>query len=264
MNQIKNLLTTRKSHLLQLKSDAEAALKIAPAGFLRIGRHGDRLQYYHRTAPKDSTGKYIREKDIQLACDLAQKDYNQKVLRAASQELKAIDKYFSALPAKKAEDIYETLTTARKQLILPIEEPEAQYIQNWLAVPYQGKSFDEHTPEFYTANGERVRSKSEIIIADLLARYSIPYRYESPLHLNGFGRVHPDFTVLNVKLRKELYWEHLGMMDDPAYAEKALQKISAYEQNGIYMGENLILTYETRQNPINQRLVLQKIQHYLQ
>lgn len=61
-----------------------------------------------------------------------------------------------------------------------------------------------------------------------------------------------------------MYWEHLGMMDDDSYVEKALQKIASYEQNGFFPGENLILTYETRQNPINQKLVLLMIQHYLQ
>ena len=43
---------------------------------------------------------------------------------------------------------------------------------------------------------------------------------------------------------KELYWEHMGMMDNGEYAEKAVRKISAYYQNGIYPGEALILTFE--------------------
>lgn len=69
-----------------------------------------------------------------------------------------------------------------------------------------------------------------MIIADLLNKEGIPYRYEYPIQLNGVGWIYPDFTVLNVRLRKEYYWEHLGMMDDYSYAEKALQKISSYEQ----------------------------------
>lgn len=72
---------------------------------------------------------------------------------------------------------------------------------------YRGKGFDESTSEFYTAKGEKVRSKSEVIIADVLSREGIPYRYEYPLYLKGIGKVHPDFTVLNVKQRKEIYWE---------------------------------------------------------
>ena len=53
------------------------------------------------------------------------------------------------------------------------------------------------------------------------------------------------------------------MMDDPVYVEKALKKIAVYEQNGIFPGENLILTYETRMTPIRQKLIAFMIQHYL-
>ena len=60
-----------------------------------------------------------------------------------------------------------------------------------------------------------------------------------------------------------MYWEHLGMMDDPSYVEKSLQKITLYEQNGIFPGENLILTYETRKNPMNQKIIRLMIQRYL-
>ena len=77
------------------------------------------------------------------------------------------------------------------------------------------------------------------------------------------GTVYPDFTVLNVKRRKELYWEHLGMMDDPEYVEKAMQKIAMYEENGIFPGESLILTYETRMNPISPKIVNLMISQYL-
>ena len=101
------------------------------------------------------------------------------------------------------------------------------------------------------------------MIADLLAREQIPYRYECPLYLEGLGTIYPDFTVLNTRLRKELYWEHFGMMDDPEYAEKAIKKLDGYEQNGIFQGENLIVTYETKQTPLNQKMIIRMIENYL-
>ena len=110
---------------------------------------------------------------------------------------------------------------------------------------------------------ERVRSKSELIFADMLSKGGVPYRYEYPMYLRGMGKIYPDFTVLNVKKRKEMFWEHFGMMDDPTYVESAIKKIATYEQNGIFPGENLIMTFETRKNSINQRLVKGLIEHYL-
>ena len=102
-----------------------------------------------------------------------------------------------------------------------------------------------------------------MIIADFLQREGIPYRYECPLNLKGFGTIYPDFMVLNVRQQKEMYWEHFGMMDEPEYSEKAIQKIMTYEQHGYFQGENLILTYETKRNPLNQKILKMIVEHYL-
>ena len=133
--------------------------------------------------------------------------------------------------------------------------PDEDFIKAWREMEYRGKGFREDAPEYYTDKGERVRSKSEILIANALNRNHIPYRYECPLYLAGYGTIHPDFTVLNVRLRKEMYWEHLGMMDDISYVENALQKITMYMQNGIFLNDNLIITYETKRNPLNQKVI---------
>lgn len=263
MEQINEILETRKKYLLQLKDEKERELKQMPPGTLRICRHGNKTQYYHRNDPKDFSGVYIREKDIGLAQRLAQKDYDRKVLGSVEEELRAIEKYMNYYPAVCPENIYEKLHVERQKLIAPILESEERYIRNWEAVEYQGKDFYENGPEFYTAKGERVRSKSEMIIADMLYREGIPYRYEYPVCMKGWGSVYPDFTVLNVRERKEIYWEHLGMMDEASYAEKAVQKIELYERNGIFQGENLILTYETRKCPLNQKTLRHHIERYL-
>ena len=264
MEEVKNLLKLREKQLLQMKKEKEKSLQTAPEGSLRVCSHGGRTQYYHRTDPKDFNGVYIREKDHKLAHKLAQKDYDKKVLGAVEKELRAIDKYFSCYPDRNAEQIYETLHKERKKFITPVLESEEEFVHNWESVIYQGKELYEGTPEYFTGRNERVRSKSEVIIADALAREGVPYRYEYPIQLKGIGQVYPDFTALNVRERKELHWEHLGMMDDPDYAEHAIQKITAYEQNGIFPGENLILTYETRNVPLNQKIVKLMIQKYMQ
>lgn len=263
MEEIKTMLETRKQYLSQIKREKEKALQNVPEGFLRICGHGKKTQYYYRNNPKDFNGVYIRAQDIDFAKKLAQKDYDEKILRNIEQELQALEKYESYSPNIYMEQIYENLHIERQKLIQPIVESEEQYIRNWESVIYQGKEFEGLLPELYTAKGERVRSKSEVIIADLLNREGIPYRYEYPLYLKGWGKVYPDFTVLKVKKRKEIYWEHLGMMDDLTYVEKALEKIAHYEQSGIFPGENLILTYETKKNPINQKNIKLLIKQYL-
>lgn len=263
MEEVKTLLEARKKQLLQVKKQKEKALKSVPTGTLRICSSKNRTQYYHRTDPKDFNGTYIRENDFYMAKKLAQKDYDKKVLDATEQEVKIIDKYLSGYPKKNMEQIYEGLHKERQKLVIPVKEPDEQYVSAWESAEYEGKIFYDYMPQLYTMKGERVRSKSEVIIADLLNREGIPYRYEYPVYLDGVGQVYPDFTVLNVRLRKEIFWEHFGMMDDPDYAEKTIQKIASYETNGYFPGENLILTYETKNNPINQKLIMLMIERYL-
>lgn len=263
MEEIQEMLEERKQYLLQLKKEKEAALKNVPEGSLRICNNGGRIQYYHRRNPKESNGTYIREQEKEFVQKLAQKDYDKKVLTEVDKELKATEKYLAVTQSINTKQIYENLHKERQKLVSPIWIPKDDFVEAWKKEEYAGKEFTEGTPEFYTAKGERVRSKSEVIIADLLGKNGIPYKYEYPLYLKGVGVVYPDFLALNTRTRKEIWYEHLGMMDDPTYVENAIRKIASYEQNGIFPGENLILTYETKKNPLNQKMVNLIIQHYL-
>ena len=263
MESIKEILEERQNYLLQWKSEKEKALSLAPEGSLRICNSGKRTQFYQNLKSTDCSDRYINGKEFPLVKSLAQKDYDSKVLHAIDRELSVIKKFSDTYFAARSEQVYGKLHKERQKLVKPIEESEEEFVHQWQKVVYEGKGFQEDAPEIYTMRGERVRSKSELIIADLLNREGIPYRYEYPIYLNGYGRVYPDFNVLNVKSRKEWYWEHLGMMDDLGYVEKALRKLSTYESNGFFPGDGLILTYETKSMPINQKQILRLIQQYL-
>ena len=260
MEEIKNMLEEREKYLHQLKAEKERLLKGAPEGYLRVCQSRNKIQYYKRTNSKDFSGTYINEDNMRSAYELAQKDYDQKIINGIEKELKAISKYKEAYPDKSIEQIYDSLHPARKRLILPIKESDEEFIAHWESVEYKGKDFFYDTSEHYTAKGERVRSKSEVIIADALNRAGIPYRYEYPLYIKGLEYINPDFTILNVKKRKEIIWEHLGLMDKPDYAEDNVYKINCYERSGYHMGDNLICTFETKANPLNQKIVKEIIQ----
>ena len=77
------------------------------------------------------------------------------------------------------------------------------------------------------------------------------YKYEKPLVLKGYGTVYPDFALLSPHNYEDLYWQHEGRMDDQAYAASAVKKIKSYEENGVYAGERLILTFETQKTVLN-------------
>lgn len=65
-----------------------------------------------------------------------------------------------------------------------------------------------------TEKGHMVRSKSELVIANLLYREGITYDYEQLLDGEKvLGRLHPDFSFADAA-GDRVIWEHLGMMDD--------------------------------------------------
>lgn len=53
------------------------------------------------------------------------------------------------------------------------------------------------------------------------------------------------------------------MMDNPEYARTAVMKIELYQTNGIFPGEDLILTFETSTSVIDMELVKQFTEKYL-
>ena len=67
--------------------------------------------------------------------------------------------------------------------------------------------------------------------------------------------IHPDFTILHVPARKTLFLEHFGMMDDPEYANAAVSRIHLYIRHGILPGDSLIMTFETKNSPLNMKLL---------
>lgn len=84
-----------------------------------------------------------------------------------------------------------------------------------------------------TRQGDRVRSKSEVIIADLLFGKGIPYSYERRLiGIDGSSRL-PDFTIDDAESGLRVYWEHLGMLQDPAYQQRWERKLEWYRGQGI-------------------------------
>lgn len=83
-----------------------------------------------------------------------------------------------------------------------------------------------------TSRGIAVRSKSEVIIADRLASHNIEPLYEKPLKLGDVTK-YPDFIIEDDESGITYYWEHCGLLHDPAYQARWNSKLNWYEENDI-------------------------------
>lgn len=262
MRGLRNSLLAEQIRLETIICEIKARLEQAPEGRLRLSRSHNHLQYYCCT-DENRSGSYIARENIELAKNLAQKAYDEKVLQLAEKRLSQIQKITKDYADDELEKLYSKEHADRQKLIKPVETTWEGQLQAWGIKEYQGKDFQDGAPVILTEKGERVRSKSEKIMADYFNRHEIEYKYECPLYLKGMGTIYPDFTFLSRKTGEEIYWEHNGMADDPLYARNMVRKINAYENNGIYQGERLILTYETEQTILNTGKIEQLVNRYL-
>lgn len=228
---------------------------------MRLGKSQGCTQYFHCT--KGEGKRYIAKSDMGLVKELAQKSYNEKLLNYTERAVRQIEGLLKFYDDNEVEKIYISEHTERQKLITPAEPTYMNRLSEWLAKPYVGKGFAEGTPMIMSNSGLRVRSKSEKIMADYFESLGIPFKYECPVHLDPYGAVYPDFTFLSPITYQEIYWEHEGMMDNPEYAKSAVQKIELYEKNGIFPGDNLILTFETSASILNMDLVKELTRRYL-
>ena len=249
---LRKLLLAEQVRLEIIKRKLDSDLAGGCEGTLRITKSNGYTQYYHHSSDAtQSSGRYLPKTEKTFIRNLAQKSYDRKLIKLVERRLHQLKQLTQEYNDDEIEEVFNKQVIERKCLVNPVEPTMEQIIDRWLNEEYTGKGFSDEDVLIYSEKGERVRSKTEKIIADYLYRNNIPYKYEKPLVLKGYGTVYPDFTLLSADTYEEIYWEHDGRMDDPVYASNAVKKIKLYEENGIYTGERFILTFETQKIVLN-------------
>jgi hypothetical protein len=130
-----------------------------------------------------------------------------------------------------------TETTVETEIPPTMEEPSTEKI---VTPPPSG--FRPEGLIHRTDRGEKVRSKSEVIIANILHNLALDYRYEFPIEgTKQSGIRRPDFVLFDVE-HHPILWEHLGMLHNQQYRERWNAKLIWYEANGFSQGINLFVT----------------------
>lgn len=127
------------------------------------------------------------------------------------------------------------------------------------ATNVNGKLYEERLVH-QAKDGELMRSTSETIIADCLAKYGLFYEHEDVIDLSGDRRT-PTFTITDHNTGKTWYWEHIesSYINDPGW----LEKLDLYQSHTITEGDNLIITVEPQSGPISIEEVEQKVSSIL-
>ena len=218
---------------------------------------------------------YVAEEgsnDIELA-------YAMTVHKAQGSEFDTVILVLNEPSRMISRELLYTALTRQKNKIIILYNDEAYKLKNYSSVEFSDIArrftclFDnpqivEYKKQFYeeklihkTKRGEMVRSKSEVIIANMLDDAGIDYSYEEELVLNNGIKVHPDFTIHKGGMK--YYWEHLGMLQNEGYKKKWEIKLKTYEANGIKKGDTLITSQDGLDGSLDSQEIERIINKYL-
>ena len=176
--------------------------------------------------------------------------------------------------------LYTAITRQKARLII-LYNDKAYHMRDYSSVIYsetagrytslfEAPDIVEYKKRYYeaslihkTINGELVRSKSEVIIANMLHDAGIEYEYEKEINLGEDGIRIPDFTIADEELGITYYWEHCGMLGDSKYSRHWEEKKALYEKHGIVEGDNLIVSRDSLNGAIDSSEIQALIDKYL-
>ena len=276
-NQIESIINNRLTELEKSKKKVLASIGKVPKSlqdkWLEIQHRGEKVRFYQANYDPDKkqfNRVYLTKADQPKVKLLAQQSYDQKILRSIRKEEAALVACLAKYQkmAVSYENIYSTLDKDRQALVTPIIPTTQQKVAAWLAEPYPSMTKYAESATYLTEQGEYVRSKSELMIADRLYHAGIPYKYECPLEFpqelqaesGKISRFYPDFTIYLPEQEKELYWEHFGLMSDADYLAHAISKLSFYQRVGLLQSGQLILTFEAQSTNLDPKEITEIIE----
>lgn len=222
--------------LNQLKKEVEAnskELEILPEGYLV--RKGN--AYGHRIKAKE-TSITKQPEMIKLLC-------RKKYLLSRQEQLK----YNLNLTARDYEKFNLLMN---KELIaefprayqdLPAEYFYHLSVEKWLTKPFFKNPYPIEGGGYPSKKGNLFRSKSEVLIANMLEEYGLIYQHDVRFML-GNKSIYPDFIIKNPYNGKTVIWEHFGALHKSNYEQKMNEKMAHYISCGYKPFEDLIYTFE--------------------
>jgi len=238
--------------------------KLSWAGFrlekfnVAFARKENLLVGYGRQPGKKPNGYWLPDQKVEENLELA---YAISVHKAQGSEFERV--YF-VVPKNKAallspELFYTGMTRGRRHCTLFIEEdispllsmrrPEKSHLLTINSSLFEFKpladallamnSWYEEGKIHETLTADMVRSKSEVIIANMLFERGVRFKYEAKLAASDGTFYLPDFSIL--WNGEHWYWEHWGRMDEERYRNHRDEKVAWYKKN---FPDRLIETFE--------------------
>lgn len=230
--------------------------------------------YYDAIRPNTSRKKYLGNDRNEQVLNIKRFRYAQEALNVIDSDIALLENLLSEyivpeyqninrrLPATYRTDLSKTvspkavLSSLPKESILWKQRLEAEKAKY---PPYKPEQL-----KHQAMDGSMMRSKSEVIIANIMFLAGIPYVYEVPLFIKG-QMLLPDFTILSlIDLKTEIIIEHQGMVFLEEYATKFIRSLRTYLQSDFWIpNENLFFTYDDARETLNPHQVMSILKKFV-
>lgn len=229
----------------------EKYLSDSTEGSLIIRKKKDNFNYSKKIIVDGAKKEIYLPKGSKDANALALKEYSKRRIKEAKAELFYCNQLLTSLSSPTRTERYLSSHAGIANLVEPILNPVKESNLEYLNGDYPRNPYNPEGLKYPTVlQGLKVRSKSEADIISQLVYCNIPFRYEEGIQTPS-GMLYPDISCLNLSTNKKIYWEHAGLMDNIKYATSFLNKLSRYYDAGLILWDNLIITTETSNNPLD-------------
>ena len=256
---------SQKRNIMLYEQEIEkvkAAISEFPEGKLKWKKNKGYYQFYR--CMENGDRQYLDKGNIKLLEQMSYKTY--------------METYLEELVARYKGMLYEDKAINRmkytRESLLQADSAICQYIRschndgnieiglsNWQDSSFEQSDYHPEKRIYNVSEGIKVRSKSESMIAAALQKFGIPFHYEEALHFHDLC-IYPDFTIRHPKNGTVYYWEHGGLMDDRDYVSNFVRKLERYNNMGILLNKNLIVTTENVNNPLTEYEIRKVIKEY--
>ena len=249
----------------KLLADSERLLANAPEGILYVRERKRGASYYQVHKEKDGRGWKNVHRNINDRPDiinaLTEKKVAEKRIVKCKSNIVLLENMLGKYESCHFDDILETLPE-KYRVVEKIHRD--CLLEKWKNAPFDQYPKDPVRHIHETHAGELVRSKSEVIIANALHSFGIPFRYEERFpYPDENGRYYyPDFVIMLPDGRK-LYWEHFGLLSKLSYCQHNSEKLYHYQMHGVHIGKNLIITQDDLKGSCNSAFIYKIIEDYI-
>lgn len=247
VRELKNTL----SNLLELRKNAASRLEeLSDCRDLCLKTNWSRgRRYYSAKRKGDSKKWYLGGDSSEQVQRIREYRYVNQMIRDADAEIRNLERFlrshidveYDAINSRLP-DIYRDRDNISLQGKLSDER-----IKQWKCECESRKAtYPVKNPEnlkMHAIDGTPMRSKSEVIIANLLISNGIPYVYELPHVIEGVT-IYIDFTMLSFCDYKEVMLEHEGLMYDANYQRVFLRKVNTFLAADIIPGKDVYFTFD--------------------